>query len=73
MIPVIDVKATGENINRMRKERNLSTLEMQSVLGLASRMAIYKWFNGQSLPTLDNMVILASMFGVSVNDILVLK
>ncbi len=72
-IPVIDARATGENINRMRKARGLSTAEMQDILGFTNRNAIYKWFRGVNLPTLDNLVILAALFEVNVSDIIVVS
>lgn len=72
-IPVIDARATGENINRMRKARGLSTAEMQDILGFTNRNAIYKWFRGVNLPTLDNIVILAALFDVNVSDIIVVS
>ena len=72
-IPVIDARATGENINRMRKARGLSTAEMQDILGFTNRNAIYKWFRGVNLPTLDNIVILAALFEVNVSDIIVVS
>lgn len=72
-IPVIDARATGENINRMRKASGLSTAEMQDILGFTNRNAIYKWFRGVNLPTLDNLVILAALFDVNVSDIIVVS
>ena len=72
-IPVIDARATGENINRMRKAKGLSTAEMQDILGFTNRNAIYKWFRGVNLPTLDNIVILAALFDVNVSDIIVVS
>lgn len=32
----------------------------------------YKWQHGTALPTIDNMVVLAAVFGVKVDDILVI-
>ena len=72
-IPIIDARATGENINRMRKARGLSTTEMQDILGFTNRNAIYKWFRGVNLHTLDNIVILAALFDVNVSDIIVVS
>jgi len=33
--------------------------------------ALYKWQHGTALPTMDNMVVLAAVFGVKIDDILV--
>ncbi|MBQ8054981.1 MAG: helix-turn-helix transcriptional regulator [Lachnospiraceae bacterium] len=68
-IPMINVAATGQNINRMRIEAGMSVRDMQEVFGFATPQAIYKWIHGASMPTIDNMVILAAMFGVTVDEI----
>lgn len=70
-IPVIDLSATGQNIARLRIEAGLSVKDLQDVLGFANPQAIYKWQNGLCLPTLDNLVILAAVLGVSLDEIIV--
>ena len=67
--PVINIKMTGSNISRLRKENKIKIKTMQDVLGFGTPQAIYKWMRGDSLPTLDNLVILADMFHVSISDI----
>lgn len=71
--PIIDVAATGENILRLRKERGLTVREVQQFFGFEEPTAIYKWQRGENLPSLDNMVALARLFDLSIEDILVLK
>ena len=68
--PVINTVATGQNINRMRIGAGMSVKDMQEVFGFATPQAIYKWIHGTAMPTIDNMVILAAMFGVTVDDII---
>lgn len=70
-IPTVNVKATGENIVRLRKKAGLSVKDIQDVCGFATPQAIYKWQQGLALPTVDNLVLLAYMFGVTVDEILV--
>jgi hypothetical protein len=41
------------------------------VFGFATPQAIYKWIHGTSLPTIDNLVILAAILGVTMDDIVV--
>ena len=69
--PMINTVATGENINRMRIEAGMTVREMQNVFGFTTPQAIYKWIHGTAMPTIDNMVILAAMFGVTVDEIIV--
>jgi len=72
-IPTIDMIRTGENITELRTERNISVHELQQVFGFATPQAIYKWQHGSSMPTIDNLVVLASVFEVTVDEIIVLK
>lgn len=71
--PVIDMKMTGTNIKRLREEHNISVIDLQVFLGLTSPQAIYQWQRGVSLPTVDHLCALSHLFGVSMNDILVLE
>ena len=68
--PMINTVATGQNINRMRIEADMTVRDMQEVFGFTTPQAIYKWIHGTAMPTIDNMVILAGMFGVTVDDII---
>ena len=70
-VPVIDLKATGENITSLRKKTGISVKEIQMVMGFTNPQAIYKWQNGDSLPSVDNLVILAAVLGVTIDEILV--
>lgn len=70
-IPTINVIETGKNINRMRIEADISVKDMQQVFGFTTPQAIYKWIHGMNLPTIDNMIILAAMFNVTVDEILI--
>ena len=72
-IPTIDMVRTGNNIARLRMEAGLSVRDLQRILGFATPQAIYKWQQGRALPTLDNLVVLAAVLGVKINDILVYR
>lgn len=69
-IPVIDVPTTGAKIDLLRKKANLSVKDIQKVFGFESPQAIYKWIHGRNLPTVDNLIILAEIFSVTIEDIL---
>lgn len=68
--PVLDMAATGRNIERLRRAAGLSVRDLQQVFGFSTPQAIYKWQWGQALPTLDNMIVLARLLGVSIEEIL---
>lgn len=71
-IPTIDMVRTGQNINRLRKNAGVTVRELQDVFGFATPQAIYKWQQGAALPTIDNLVVLAAVLGVKIDDILVM-
>ena len=72
-LPAIDLKKTGQNITRMRKEVGISVRELQVMFGFTSPQAIYNWQNGVSLPSVDNFIVLAAILGVTIDEILVLE
>lgn len=71
-LPVIDMVKTGQNIGRLRKQAGLSVRDLQDIFGFATPQAIYKWQQGSALPTLDNLVVLAAVLQVRMDDILVI-
>ena len=72
-IPVIDMTATGINITRMRIRAGLTVRDIQEIFGFATPQAIYKGQRGAALPTVDNLAVLAAVFGVTIDDILVFQ
>ena len=71
-LPVIDMIRTGQNIGRLRKQAGLSVRDLQDIFGFATPQAIYKWQQGVALPTIDNLVVLAAVLQVRMDDILVI-
>ena len=71
MFPVIDLVATGENIIRLRKARGLTVRDLQGWFGFEEPQAIYKWQQGKSLPTVDNLYALGAILNVPMEEILV--
>lgn len=72
-IPMINLAATGQNIISLRKAAGLTVRDLQDIFGFATPQAIYKWQHGAAMPTIDNLVVLSAVFGVPVDDILVLE
>ena len=70
-VPYINTVATGENINRMRMEAGFTVKDIQAVFGFATPQAIYKWIHGTAMPSIDNLVILAAVLGVTMDEIIV--
>ena len=73
IIPTIDMVQTGKNIQVLRQKAGLSVKDLQQIFGFATPQAIYKWQHGAALPTIDNLIVLAVVFGVTVDDVIVLQ
>ena len=69
-IPMVDMAQTGANILALRKAAGLSVHDLQVVFGFNSPQAIYKWQNGMALPTVDNLIVLAALLHVKMDDII---
>lgn len=72
-IPAIDMVATGRNIMKLRKAAGLSVREIQNIFGFTTPQAIYKWQHGTAMPTIDNLVVLAAVLDVMIDEILVVQ
>ncbi len=73
MWPVIDLAATGSRIAHLRRSAGLSVRDLQDIFGFRTPQAIYKWQRGDAMPTVDNLVVLAAAFHVTIEDILVMR
>ena len=72
-LPVVNMVDTGNNIYHLMKIHKLSVKNLQEKFGFSAPQAIYKWINGKSLPTIDNIVLLAYIFNCKVDDIIVIE
>lgn len=70
-MPVINAIRTGERITKFQKAAGLTVRDLQGIFGFGTPNAIYKWKNGASVPTVDNLIILAAVFGCKVDDLIV--
>lgn len=71
-MPTIDMVATGRNIMKMRESAGLTVRDLQDIFGFATPQAIYKWQHGTAMPSIDNLVVLAAVLEVQVDEIIVI-
>ena len=69
--PVIDMKATGQNIKELRISRGYTVKDLQEYLGFEEPQAIYKWQRGENLFSIDHLFALAKLFKVPIEEILI--
>ena len=71
-MPTIDMVATGRNIMRLREVAGLTVRDLQDIFGFVTPQAIYKWQHGTAMPTIDNLVVLAAVLDVPMDEIIVI-
>ena len=72
-IPTINLEATGSNIKSLIKANGLKVAEIQAVYGFNTPQSIFKWMRGEAMPSIDNLVILAHILGVSIDRIIIIN
>lgn len=72
-LPTINMEQTGKNIRMLRKQNNMTVSDIQDIFEFNTPNAIYKWEHGKNLPTIDNLVVLATLFGTKIDDIIVVE
>lgn len=63
---------TGLNLFRLIESSGKTRAEIADYLELESSRVIYDWTSGVKMPSLENLINLAILFHVSIEDILVL-
>lgn len=69
--PVIDMEETGKQLKWECERRNITPKELQDFLGLAALQSIYGWFQGRSLPSLDNFYALSRYLGIRMEELVI--
>ena len=72
-LPTIDLRATGEQIRRLRTKASISVRDLSRAMYLADVQSVYRWQRGVSLPSLENLVLLSWLLGVPIEKILVIE
>ena len=56
---------------RLREEKGITVKELQKIFGFDTPQAIYRWQRGEILPCLDNLLVLAKILDVQVEDLII--
>ncbi len=68
---MIDTKKTGRQIKEMCDKRGITVRQIQRELQIGSFQSVYSWFQGRTLPTLDNLYNLCKLLQVSMDSVIV--
>ena len=69
-IPVISLEKTGKKLKELREQHGLKISQLQKILGFNFPTSIYKWEHGETIPNIDNLLILSVLYNMSINDII---
>ena len=53
------------------KQKGFSVRELSVLMDFSYVQTIYNWFAGKNMPTLDNLIVLAQILGVKMDDLIV--
>ena len=71
--PVLDLDATGAKIKTLMKQRGITPRQLQILLDFPYVQTVYNWYQGKNMPTIDNLVVLAQILGVTMDDIVMTR
>ena len=69
--PVLDLAATGAKIKTVMKDKGITARELQIIMDFPYVQTIYNWFAGKNMPTIDNLIVLAKILAVPMDDLVV--
>jgi len=67
----IDMIETGKRIKTLMISEGYNINDLKVYLCLKNPQAIYKWFSGKSIPSLDFLFALSKLFNVHMDELLV--
>ena len=67
---ILDMTMTGINIKHIMQEKGYTVKDVQNYLNLSTPQAVYHWFDGKSMPTIDNLYALSGLFCLPVDAML---
>ena len=68
---MIDKVQTGKNIKKLCIDKDVSLHKLSNIFGNGS--TIYKWANGEGLPSVQNLFRLSKILDCSIYDIIAVK
>ena len=71
--PVIDMRRTGAMIRYICELKKIKVKDIQSCIHISSNQAVYDWFNGKTMPSLNNFYAFSRLVDLSLDDIIVEK
>ena len=71
MLLSVNTEKTGAHLKRLLSGHGYTVKEIKTITGVTSEQAIYKWYRGESTPSLENLLILSRVLRMTVNELIV--
>lgn len=65
----LDMRMTGQVLKQMIRKKGYTVSEIQKELSLSCPQPIYRWINGQTMPSIDNLYKLSMILDVHMEDL----
>ncbi len=69
MFPLINKRETGIRLRQIMDRLGISARDVQEYLGLGCVQSVYRWLDGHSMPTVDNLYALSELFQMPMDEI----
>ena len=67
----IDMIATGRHLKKLFQEAHLRTVDIQRLACLSCPQSIYRWYQGEVLPSVDHLYTFSRGLGMHMEDLLI--
>lgn len=71
--PVVDIIATGKHIEKLMKEEGVSPKIFARIMGWEKPQAVYRWYYGETLPSVDTLSVLAKILNRPIENLLIMR
>lgn len=69
----IRLKETGLRIRTLMEARGYQVKDLQIACDFVNPQAVYRWLRGDTLPSIENLVILSRVLDIAVEELLVIE
>lgn len=66
---VLDPVATGQSLKSLVRKKGLTTRDVMMACNLTTTNAVTRWYRGAIMPSLDNLIIVADLLGVTMDEV----
>lgn len=71
--PVVDIIATGKHLEKLMKEEGVSPKIFARIMGWEKPQAVYRWYYGETLPSVDTLSVLAKILNRPIESLLIMR